>query len=69
VGLYEQLREAVSSCQINNEWVYSLISWYNMTSFYGVLLDRLLRADPTELSYLVRALHSMRHHQQAAIHQ
>lgn len=52
----------MGSCQINNEWVYSLISWYNMTPFYRVLLERLLRADHDEMVYLVRALHAMPRH-------
>lgn len=45
VELYESLVKAISACQINNEWVYNIISWYNMTSFYNVLLERLFNAN------------------------
>lgn len=60
VDVYKTLQKAVSSCEINNEWVYNIISWYNLTPLYRTLFERLLRATKEELIYLVRALHAMK---------
>jgi hypothetical protein len=42
---YELLVQSVEKCPLNNEWIYQLIGWYNMTSFYRTLLERLIEAE------------------------
>lgn len=43
--LYSNLMRVVEKCQLNNEWIYKLISWYNMLPFYKSLVERFIDAN------------------------
>ena len=59
--LYESLIKVISGCQINNQWIYNFISWYNMMTFYDILLQRTSDADHVEIVYLADALYNMKY--------
>lgn len=58
---YVKLGEGVSGVALNNEWIYRMVGWYNLTSLYPTLMDKLLLSKDKELSLLIEVMSWMKY--------
>ena len=42
--MHRELGDAIEKCPLNNDWVYKMIGWYNLTPFYKTLVAKLIEA-------------------------
>lgn len=61
LDVHSELVKTVQKCQLNNEWIFKIIGWYNMTPFYHLLFGRLLEAGSSEVKLLVDAMSLMKY--------